>query len=191
MSENQVTIEGETHPLPRPFMVIATQNPLEHHGAYPLPDSQLDRFLMSIPVGYPGRESEREMLTRPNGLRRPESLAPVMDDSEVLAWQERAEAVRLEPEVVEYILEIVARTRGHERLRLGASPRGALALRQAARAHALVEGRDYCLPDDVKAVARAVLSHRLIVNGPGGPREQRRAAVEVVEDVLEAVPVPV
>ena len=194
MSEGQVTIEGETYPLPRPFMVIATENPLEHHGAYPLPDSQLDRFTMAVAMGYPDRESEKRMLTRP-GL--PASRADgspalaVMDGEEVCAWQERTDAVRLPPEVVDYLLEIVRRTREHPRLRLGASPRGALALRQVAKARALLEGRSFCLPDDVKAYAVEVLAHRLIPAGSGPPEEKRRAAAEAIEDILETTAVPV
>jgi MoxR-like ATPase len=191
MSESQVTIEGETYPLPHPFMVIATQNPLEHHGAYPLPDSQLDRFMMSITVGYPGREHERRMLARSGEAITPECCPLVMDTAEVVSWQDRADRVRIEPEVMEYLLELVARTRVHPRLRLGASPRGSIALRQAARARALLAGREFCLPDDVKAVASPVLAHRLIAAGPGRADEHRRAAAEVVEELLAAVDPPV
>jgi MoxR-like ATPase len=194
MSECQVTIEGETHPLPRPFMVIATQNPLEHHGAYPLPDSQLDRFTMSIAMGYPGPEAEKRMLARPGlpGSRADsEPALEVMDAAEVIALQERADAVKVPPEVADYLLEIVRRTREHPRLRLGASPRGSLALRQVARARALIEGRNFVLPDDVKGYAVETLAHRLTVAGVGPSEEKRRAAAEVVLEILEATPVPV
>ena len=194
MSECQITIEGETHALPRPFMVIATQNPLEHHGTYPLPDSQLDRFCMSIAMGYPGPEAEKRMLARP-GLpgSRAEAGATleVMDSAEVMAWQERADAVKVPPEVADYLLEIVCRTRSHPRLRLGASPRGSLALRQVARARALLEGRGFVLPDDVKAYAVETLAHRLTVAGAGPAEEKRRVAAEVVREILDATPVPV
>ncbi len=190
MNESQVTIEGETIFLPRPFMVIATENPLEHHGSYPLPDSQLDRFLMSIQVGYPAMDSEREIISRSRPESLPPDFKPVMDADEVVLWQERADRVKIAPEIVDYILEIAGRTRSHDRLRLGASPRGSLGLAQAARSWALVQGRDFCLPDDVKALAAAVLGHRVIVSGPGQAEEKRHAAREVVEEVLEEVPAP-
>ena len=194
MSECQVSIEGETHPLPRPFMVIATQNPLEHHGTYPLPDSQLDRFTMAIAMGYPGMEAEKKMLARPGLPGSRAGCAPelaVMDAAQVLAAQERSDAVKVPPEVADYLLEIVRRTREHPRLRLGASPRGSLALRQVARARALLEGRNFVLPDDVKAYAVETLAHRLTVAGAGPTEEKRRAAAEVVHEILEATPVPV
>jgi len=194
MSEAQVSIEGETHPLPRPFMVIATQNPLEHHGTYPLPDSQLDRFTMSVAMGYPGPEAEKRMLTRPGLPGSRSESAPsltVMDAAEVIDLQERADAVKVTLEVADYLLEIVRRTREHKGLRLGASPRGALALRQVAKARALMEGRNFLLPDDVKAYAVETLAHRLTVAGAGPAEDKRRAAAESVREILESVPVPV
>jgi len=190
MNEIQVTIEGETFELPRPFMVIATQNPLEHHGTYPLPDSQLDRFMMSVQVGYPGLADERRILAGAGQDPLSEEFKPVMRAEELVYWQGRVDQVRMDPEVLEYLLELVQRTREHKRLRLGVSPRGALALRQAAKSLALFEGRHYCLPDEVKALASPVLAHRLILSGPGGLEEKRLAAREVVEEILDAAPAP-
>jgi MoxR-like ATPase len=189
MNEKQVTIEGETLALPRPFMVIATENPIEHHGTYPLPDSQLDRFLMSVGVGYPGLEHERMILTRrvePGST----DLAPVMDGSEVLQWQGRVDKVMMAPEIVDYVLEIASRSRSHGKLRLGVSPRGTLALKQAAKAAALIAGREFCVPDDVKSLSVPVLAHRVMVSAQGGVEEKRRAAVEVVEEILDTVRPP-
>jgi len=191
MSESRVTIEGETLRLPQPFMVIATENPLESHGAYPLPDSQLDRFMMSVAVGYPDAADEREMLLRPEHDVNSFDLAPVMDGSEVVRWQERVDGTRMTAEVVDYLLALVSATRANPAVRLGASPRASLMLRQAAKARALLSGRDFCLPDDVKLMARPVLSHRVIVAGGGGPEEQRRLAREAVEEALDTVSVPV
>lgn len=191
MTESRVTVEGDTLPLPQPFMVIATQNPLEHHGTYPLPDSQLDRFLMSISVGYPGRKDERELLSRRDHGSAGEAPPAVMEGHEVLFWQTRVDEVRLPEEVADYLLSVVEMTRRHQKLRLGVSPRGALALRQAAKAWALLDGRDYCLPDDVKALTVPVCAHRLIVAGHALEEERRRAAREALEDILETIPVPV
>lgn len=191
MNESQVTIEGETYLLPRPFMVIATDNPLEHHGTYPLPDSQLDRFLMSVSMGYPAREVEKRIVMRAHAAPIPEDFTPVMDGDEVVRWQERADEARLEPVLADYILDLVEATRSHPGLRLGASPRGALALRQSAKARAVISGRDYCLPDDVKRQAVTVLAHRVLVSGPGPSDERRRAAREIIEEIVETVPVPV
>ncbi len=191
MNERQVTIEGETHPLPRPFMVIATENPIEHHGTYPLPDSQLDRFLMSISMGYPGLDDERLLLSRPRVDPMAADFQAVMEAEEVIAWQDRVEQVRMAPEIVDYVLELTGRSRTHNKLRLGVSPRGALALKQAAKASALLAGRGFCIPDDVKSLAVAVLAHRVIPSGPGTPGDRRRAAVEVIEEILDAVPAPI
>jgi len=190
MNETQVTIEGETHPLPLPFMVIATENPLEHHGTYPLPDSQLDRFLMSIAVGYPPGDEERRILAGENADPLQKEFSTVMSGQEVVHWQERTDSVKMAPEIIDYILAIINATRVHHGLRLGASPRAALALRQAAKAYALMQGRDYCLPDDVKTLAVPVLAHRLIPKGPSSPEEKRRLGREAVEEVLDQTAVP-
>ncbi len=190
MSENQVTIEGETISLPHPFMVIATENPIEHHGTYPLPDSQLDRFLMSVPVGYPSLEREREMLTRPRSGPATLDIPSVMGAEEIISWQQKVDSVRMGPEVADYLLEIVGRTRNRPGLRLGASPRGSLALRQACKANALLEGRDFVLPDDVKDMAVPVLAHRVVPAGAGPSGEKRRTAREAIEEIVDSTPAP-
>jgi MoxR-like ATPase len=190
MNETQVTVDGRSYPLPRPFMVIATQNPVEHHGTYPLPESQLDRFLMRIRIGYPDRESERAIL-RHGYLSRPAFPEAVLSGEDVLALQEAVGGVRVDPALEDYLLEIVEQTRRHEALALGVSPRGAQALFRAAQAHALVDGRDYVLPDDVKRLAAPVCAHRVIVS-PKAALAQRRSDLSdrIIEDILLHVDVP-
>lgn len=191
MNEGQVTIEGDTYPLPRPFMVIATQNPIEHHGTYPLPDSQLDRFLMSIPLGYPGEDDERRIIVNDRVDLATHRLSPVMESSEIIQWQERVDQVRMGPEMVGYVLALAGMSRVHARLRLGVSPRGSLALAQAAKASAVIAGRDYVIQDDVKKLAVSVLAHRVIPVSGGAIEERRRSAVEVVLEIVDSAPVPV
>jgi len=190
MSEAQVTIEGDTFSLPAPFMVIATENPIEHHGTYALPDSQLDRFLMSVSMGYPPRDDEKRILTEnvldPSG----ESFGHVMEADEVVALQSAVDGVRLSSEVADYILELVGATRQSKGLRLGASPRGSLALRQVAKASALMDGRDFTIPDDVKKNTVSVLAHRVIPSGAIPPDEKRKVAKDIVEDIVETVSAP-
>jgi len=162
MQEGQVTIEGVTRPLEPPFMVLATQNPIEHEGTYPLPEAQVDRFLCKLPMRYPAAEDEKRMLLTYNGpVGEPE---PVLTPEGVLELQRLAAAVHVDEEVMDYILELVHHTRRHRRVYLGASPRAALALMHAAKARALLKGRDYVLPDDVKDLAPPVLAHRIILN---------------------------
>ncbi|MCI0343582.1 MAG: MoxR family ATPase [Planctomycetales bacterium] len=190
MNDFQVSVDGTTHRLPEPFIVLATQNPIEFAGTYPLPESQLDRFLLRIRVGYPSREHEREVLASQRETHPIDGLSSVLAGPDVLALQARVRGVRVDPTLADYILEIVSRTRGSPDLLAGVSPRGSLALYRAAQALALVEGRDYVLPDDIKALAVAVLAHRLIEKsaierGTGGRAE------EIVREILEAVPVPV
>ncbi len=161
MQEGQVTLEGETRTLPSPFMVLATQNPIEHEGTYPLPEAQLDRFLLKLHVGYPEAAAEKEMLrayARPPGRCR-ELLSPAA----ILELRNHADAVHIDDEIYEYVLDLARFTRQHRRVALGASPRAGLALLQAARARALLQGREYVLPDDVKALAPQVLAHRLML----------------------------
>src|SRR5437016_2477592 len=153
MNEAQVSMDGKTQPLPQPFFVVATQNPVEHHGTYPLPESQLDRFLMRIKMGYPSHETEREILRNRIGDDPLESLDPVADLSEVLAMQEAVSHIKVDSSLHDYALEIVSRTRKTEQLALGVSPRGTLMLQRAAQARAFLDGRDYCLPDDFKQLA--------------------------------------
>ncbi len=163
MNEAQVTIDGHSHSLPRPFMVIATQNPVEHHGTYPLPESQLDRFLMRLRIGYPDPASEREILR--NGDR--ESFRSVSSDlvaEHIIRLQEAVHGVVVQDSLVDYMLAIVEKTRNHESLALGVSPRGSQALYRAVQALALLEGREYATPDDVKRLAIPLFAHRLVIN---------------------------
>jgi len=191
MNEMQVSVDTHTYPLPRPFMVIATQNPMEYHGTYPLPESQLDRFLMRLHMGYPDAAHEREILTRPNGAHASSALNPVLSVEELLGLQDSIDHVRMDESLVDYLLAIVRATRETDRLALGVSPRGALALHRAAQAHALVQGRDYCQPDDIKRLAVPVLAHRLIISSQlelGG--SHAREAERALDELLSTVPVP-
>lgn len=187
MEEQQVTVDGSTHILPRPFLVIATQNPIEYEGTYPLPEAQLDRFLLRIHLGYPSFEAENEMLVRQQ-LRHPiEEISQVVTGEELLALQHRVREVYCDPSLREYIVRVVQSSREHGQLYLGASPRGSLALFRSAQALAAMEGRNYVLPDDIKAVTPAALAHRMISrsDGAGG-----KGAHEVIEKILGEVPVP-
>src|SRR6516164_11187406 len=163
MNEDQVTIDGQSHALPRPFMVIATQNPVEHHGTYPLPESQLDRFLMRLRIGYPDSASER-MILRESERRVPDVAVPMISAEEVLRLQNSIHRVRVEDSLVDYMLAIVDRTRNHESLVLGVSPRAAQALFRAVQALALIEGRDFAVPDDIKRLAVPTFAHRVVIN---------------------------
>ena len=165
MNERKVSIEGRTLPLPEPFLVIATQNPVELHGTYPLPESQLDRFLISMSLGYPEKGEEKRMILEQRERDPLQGLSPVLSREEVLRMQEQVRKVRMVDEILDYILSIVQATRNHPSLRIGASPRASLFLSRAAQARAFMEGRDYVVPDDVKWVAPHVLSHRLFPKG--------------------------
>ena len=192
MSEAQISVDNQTHPLDQPFMVIATQNPAEYHGTFPLPESQLDRFLMRLCIGYPALEEERKVLGRPHSLHPAETLEAVLSAHEVLALQTRVDQVHMEESLTDYLLAIVQATRQSELLSLGVSTRGALALSKAAKALAVVRGRDYCLPDDIKELAPIVLSHRVMLNRAYGMRTQSFDQAErMVLDIVETVPVPV
>jgi MoxR-like ATPase len=189
MSEAQVSVDGQTYPLPRPFMVIATQNPVEFEGTYPLPESQLDRFLLRIAVGYPEREVELQVLTSHRDGEPVERLAPALQCSQIPALQEAVRQVTVDDAINGYLLNIVAATRACDDLHVGASTRGALALYRAAQAAALVAGRNYVVPDDVKQLAVPVLAHRVITKGylHGGHREAIEA---LIERLVEEVPAP-
>ncbi|HEX8750477.1 MAG TPA: MoxR family ATPase [Nitrospira sp.] len=192
MSEAQVSVDNQTHPLKQPFMVIATQNPAEYHGTFPLPESQLDRFLMRLRIGYPSLEEERKVLERPYALHPADILAPVLSIQDVLDLQRRIDQIHMDESVSEYLLAIIQATRQSEMLSLGVSTRGALALNKAAKALALVRGRDYCLPDDVKELAPIVLSHRVMLSRAQGMRAQSfEQAERIVLDIVDTVPVPV
>jgi MoxR-like ATPase len=189
MSERQVSADGQTHPLPRPFMVIATQNPVEFEGTYPLPESQLDRFLLRIPLGYPQRDVELEVLTSHREGEPVDSLAPALDCEQVSALQAAVRQVTIEDSINQYVLDIVEATRRCDELHVGVSTRGALALYRAAQAAALVAGRRFAVPDDVKQLTVPVLAHRVIPKGylHGGDRE---AIESLIERLVDAVPVP-
>jgi MoxR-like ATPase len=164
MNEYQVTVDNRTYPLPRPFMVVATQNPIEHHGTYPLPESQMDRFLMRIRVGYPTVESEKEILRNFADSEPLAKIEPVMNAEEVLDVQKAVRRVAVDEELMNYTLAIVEKTRQHEYLSLGVSPRGSMSLYRAAQAMAVMESRTYCIPDDFKRLVVPVFSHRCIVS---------------------------
>jgi len=189
MQEAQVSVEGESFPLEPPFLVIATQNPIEMEGTYPLPEAQLDRFLMRVSVGYPSADEERQILERRRQRRQDEAQVPaVVSRDEVLAMQRTLEDVFVSDAVERYVVDLVQATRTDHRVALGASPRGALALLKLARAWAVLRGRDFVTPDDVKAMAGSALSHRLILQ----PElwVSKLSAAQVVNDLLTQVPVP-
>jgi MoxR-like ATPase len=188
MEERQVTVDGVTRLLEPPFMVIATQNPVEHEGTYPLPESQLDRFLMRVSIGYPTREAELEILDAQGGESPIVDLSPVATVKDVLAMTDAARQVHVAPSLKAYLVEVAETTRRHPALAIGMSPRATLALQKAARARAAASGREYVVPDDLKALAQPVLSHRLVLTPEAGM--QGVVTTEVVDDVLRHVPVP-
>jgi MoxR-like ATPase len=190
MQEYQVTLEGETQRLPHPFLVLATQNPIEYEGTFPLPEAQLDRFIMKLSVGYPSPEEEQEILARRQQRSQDEvNLSPVTSAAELLQMRELVEQVQVIPDLEQYIVGLVTATRRHSQVVVGASPRGSLALLKLARAWAAMQGRGFVLPDDVKRFVRPALGHRLILDPELWLR--RGAADDVVESVLRLVPVPV
>jgi MoxR-like ATPase len=189
MQERQVTIEGDTMPLPRPFLVMATQNPIELEGTFPLPEAQVDRFLLKLKIGYPSEQDENDILVR---FERDDPLAelqPVTQPQELLDMQRAVRTVRVEDSVRGYIVQVARATRDHPAVSLGVSPRGTMALYHTAQARAAVRGREYVIPDDVKALAPHVLTHRIIINPQ--TRLRGRTSEEVVMDVVDQVPVPV
>jgi len=189
MQERQVTVEGTTYPVPLPFVVLATQNPIELEGTYPLPEAQLDRFIMRLRVGYPSPEEERQILAQ-RGARRQDqaALEPVIDAARLRQIQAAVEHVHAGEAIEQYIVSITAATRQHPQVQVGVSPRGSLALYQLARAHAMVQERDFVLPDDVKAMASAALAHRLLLKPELWVRGVQ--AEDIVRDLLERIPVP-
>jgi len=191
MNERQVSMEGRSYPLPEPFMVVATQNPAEYHGTYPLPESQLDRFLLRIEMGYPDPASEREILRARGSQPSMAEVRPVASGGEVIELQRMVEEVRVDDSVVDYIMALVEKTRTHEHLALGVSPRGAIALYRAVQALALTEGLDYATPQHVKRLAAPVFCHRMVPDARfGGNGLPARRTVEVVEEILHTAPVP-
>ena len=192
MSERQVSIDDTTYRLDAPFLVIATQNPLESHGTYPLPESQLDRFLMRISVGYPQRDVERAVLLDRGAADPVDSIRAVLTRDDVLKLQASVDNVAFAPRLADYVMDIVEVTRSTVRLAVGVSTRGALALQRAARAHALVEGREFVTPTDVKAMAVPVLSHRVSLgSGEQVVGGSRRAAESLMHDLVASVEVPI
>jgi MoxR-like ATPase len=192
MSEAQISVDNQTHPLQQPFMVIATQNPAEYHGTFPLPESQLDRFLMRLRLGYPSLEDERKVLERPTILHPAEGLDAVLSVEEVLTLQRRVDQIHIDESLTDYLLAIVQATRQSELLSLGVSTRGALALNKTAKALAYVRGRDFCLPDDIKELSPIVLSHRVMLNRAHGIRAHSFDQAErIILDIVDTVPVPV
>src|SRR5579864_5487744 len=190
MNEMQVTIESHSYPLAQPFMVIATQNPVEHHGTYPLPESQLDRFLMRIRIGYPDRGAEREILRNTDGANA-ENVRPVLTADELLHLQEQVSRVTVDETLVDYMLAIVEKTRNHESLALGVSPRGAQALYRATQALALTEGREYVIPDDIKRLAVPVFAHRISINARASLAQRSTELSErILQEILTLVEVP-
>ena len=184
MSEYQITIDGKAHPLPQPFVVLATQNPIEYEGTYVLPESQLDRFLLRVEIGYPPLKDELRIMRRRDSNKAIANLRPALTAQEILELQDRVGEVRVDDSVADYMLNIVRGTRDHEQVQLGASPRGSLALYESCQARAMVEGRDYVTPGDVKALAPHVLSHRILVKTRGadlatGARERERVVLDV------------
>jgi MoxR-like ATPase len=191
MNEAQVTVDGRTMPLPQPFLVIATQNPVEHHGTYPLPESQLDRFLMRIKMGYPSSETERQILRNHSADNHADGVQAVADVTDMLSMQETVSRVRVDGSLHDYALEIVNRTRKSEQLALGVSPRGTLMLQRAAQARAFLEGRDYCLPDDFKQLAVSVFSHRVVASTRHASLQKKSETTEaVLREIVDAVRVP-
>jgi MoxR-like ATPase len=191
MAERQVTVEGLTHPLPAPFIVLATQNPIEHHGTYPLPESQLDRFMLRLRIGYPEVTAERQMLRDREYTDPLEDLLPVMSSAEVLELQQSVSAVLVDDALVEYLMRIVSATRNSEMLDLGVSPRGTLALFRASQALALTEERSYCIPDDIKRLVLPVFAHRILVSSRFSSSLRRSEEAEaVLTEIIKTVSVP-
>ena len=189
MQERQVSIEGVTHRLPRPFIVLATQNPIEQEGTYPLPEAQIDRFMMKMSVGYPNRADEKEILIRRELRRKDEVDVEVVSSPEkIIQMQTIIEKVHVDPAIMTYMVEIVTRTREDPRVLVGASPRGSLALFKLSRSRAVIFGRDYIIPDDIKAIAHAGLHHRLILKPE--PRIRGVLAQDILNKILAEVPVP-
>jgi MoxR-like ATPase len=192
MNEGQVTVDAHSYELPLPFLVIATQNPVEHHGTYPLPESQMDRFLIRARMGYPEAAAEREILRSEAGVSRLEDLRPVLTGAEVIEMQQAVKRVRVDESLVSYALEIVRRTRESEFLSLGVSPRGSQALYRAAQAMAFLDGRTFCTPEDFKPLAVPVFAHRVVVSGLyASTLKKSEQADQVLREIVENVAVPV
>jgi MoxR-like ATPase len=192
MNEGQVTVDAHSYELPQPFLVIATQNPVEHHGTYPLPESQLDRFLMRVRMGYPEAQAEREILRSEAGASKLDEVRPVLTGADVSEMQQAVKNIRVDESLVTYTLEIVRRTRHSELLSLGVSPRGSQALYRAAQAMAFLEGRSFATPEDFKPLVVPVFSHRVVVNSQSSSMlKKSEQSDQVLREIVESVPVPV
>ena len=189
MNDFQVSLDHDTYKLPEPFLVLATQNPLEHHGTHPLPESQMDRFLLRLRIGYPAGEDERRILRGGRSLAA-DQIEPVLTPADVLRLQAAAEKMRVDAAIEDYLLALIDATRHCDALALGASPRGSQALFRAAQAHALLDGRDYCVPDDVKRLAIPVLAHRVIPRGHWDRGAAGEAPEAIITMLVEQTPVP-
>ncbi len=191
MAEGHVTVEQETYQLPRPFIVLATQNPIEHHGTYPLPESQLDRFMMRVRMGYPDIEDEKIILRQQKLNSAVDNLMPVMHSDDVLALQSESREVAVDESLLDYLIRIVRATRESDILDLGVSPRGSLALYHAAQAMAFIEGRDYVIPDDIKRLVVPIFAHRIIVNSRFSTGMRRSDEAEAaLQEILKTISVP-
>jgi len=191
MNESQVTVDAHSYPLPQPFLVIATQNPVEHHGTYPLPESQLDRFLMRVRMGYPDSNAEREILRSEAGTTQLEAMRPVLSGADVLEMQHAVTQVRVDESLVSYALSIVGKTRDSEQFSLGVSPRGSQMLYRAAQAMAFLDGRTFCTPEDIKPLVVPVFAHRVVVNGLySSTLKKSEQAEQVINEIVESTPVP-
>jgi MoxR-like ATPase len=192
MNESQVTVDAHSYPLPQPFLVIATQNPVEHHGTYPLPESQLDRFLMRVRMGYPNSNAEREILRSEAGTTKLETMQPVLSGTDVLEMQHAVTQIRVDESLVSYALSIVKQTRESEQFSLGVSPRGSQMLYRAAQAMAFLDGRSFCTPEDIKPLVVPVFAHRVVVNGLySSTLKKSEQAEQVIQEIVDSTPVPV
>lgn len=191
MNENQITVERDSYPLPEPFLVVATQNPVEHHGTYPLPESQMDRFLLRVSMGYPEASSERAILRFEAGASKLENVRPVLSGPDVVAMQKEVTRVRVDDSLADYALEIVRRTRNSEYLSLGVSPRGAQMLYRAAQAMAYLNGRSFATPEDFKQLAVSAFSHRVVLNARfSSTLKKSEQAEKIIREIVETVAVP-
>lgn len=192
MAEGHVTVENRTYPLPRPFLVLATQNPIEHYGTYPLPESQLDRFMMRVRIGYPSSLEEKEILRQQARKHPIDSVKPLMTAEDVIELQQEVRNVRFDEALLDYLMDIVTATRESEMLELGVSPRGSLALYRAAQSLAFTEDRDYCITDDIKRLVVPVFGHRVVINSRYANRLRKAEhADSILEDILKNVKVPI
>jgi MoxR-like ATPase len=192
MNEGQVTVDAYSYPLPQPFLVIATQNPVEHHGTYPLPESQLDRFLMRVRMGYPDSDAEREILRDEAGTSQLEAMRPVLSGADILEMQQAVKHIRVDDSLVDYALAIVAKTRESDHLTLGVSPRGAQMLYRAAQSMAFLDGRTFCVPEDFKPLVLPVFAHRVVARGLNSSSQNKSDQVEeIVREIVENTPVPI